>query len=329
MGGIALARPTVTNSSQTIDRRVVHRAHVHEVLITDVTGDDGWFLAQVPSSHGYFCDGPSATSAIVDALALMEACRQAGTAAAHLFWGVPHGTQFVLTRWQGNFPIASRPRFGNGPVDLCIHVSLDEPRRLRGELTGGTTRVRVYSASEEELLVGTLDLDVRYVRNEVYLFLRTGARGGSPVPTSTTRIPDAEGALPSQVGRTREENVAIGRVSLWENRGEAALRLPYNNRSMFDHAQDHAPAMVLVEAARQLVHASCSTADPGRTVLVGIDGDFGTYVELDAPTQLRVVQRPDLEAFAQATAEVEIHQSQKLAAKVALAFDTLRDGYGK
>ena len=193
-----------------MDRRIVHRVQVHEVFLTEVDEQDGSFLAQLPSTHAYFCDSESARHGLVDILTLMEACRQAATAAAHLFWGVPDDRQFVLTRWKASFPVATRPRYGVDPVDLRMGVTLERPQHMRDTLTGGTTRVTVSSPYDGEPLIGTLELDVRYVSKETYQFLRSGARGGAPLPTSITRLPERTAADPRDVGCTREDNVAIG-----------------------------------------------------------------------------------------------------------------------
>lgn len=312
----------IARSTRTIDRRVVHRAQVHEVFLTDVEEAAGSFLAQLPSSHAYFCDSASMRYGLVDILTLMEACRQAATAAAHLFWNVAEDRQFILTRWRASFPVASRPRYGIEAVDLRMQVSLEKPQFIGAMLTGGTTRVSVYTATDGEAFVGTLELNVRYVGREAYQFLRAGARGGSPMPTSTMRAPEDVAADPSQVGCTREDNVAIGPPTVTASGGHATLRLPFHNRSMFDHAQDHAPAMVMVEAARQLVHATCPSAPGAGSLLAEVDGDFSTYVELDTSTHLVAAVREPQSLSLPLTTDVQISQDSQPAASIILTFDT-------
>jgi 2-oxo-3-(phosphooxy)propyl 3-oxoalkanoate synthase len=57
----------------------------------------------------------------------------------------------------------------------------------------------------------------------------------------------------------------------------------YRNRSMFDHPYDHVTAMVLTEAARQLllVAAGANTAR-----VRGLAGRFTAFAELDSPVRL-------------------------------------------
>jgi hypothetical protein len=65
--------------------------------------------------------------------------------------------------------------------------------------------------------------------------------------------------------------------------------VPVENPSLFDHAQDHVPAMVLTEAARQLAVLATHAwggAGPERTSLVALDAAFARYAELDAPLTL-------------------------------------------
>lgn len=309
-------------STRTLDRRIVHRAQVHEVFLTDIDEEGSRFLAQLPSAHAYFCDSTSTRRGLVDILTLMEACRQAATAAAHLFWGVPDNRQFVLTRWKGCFPVSTRPCYGIDPVDLRIDVILERPQYMREVLTGGRTRVTVHSLSGEESHIGTLELDVRYVSKDAYQFLRSAARGGEPLPTSITRTAERVAADPRDVGCTREDNVTIGRPALTVDGGHAPLRLPFHNRSMFDHAQDHAPAMVMVEAARQLVHATCPAAPAAHALLSEVNGDFGSYVELDASTLLAAVARTGQTSAEQTKVDVQVIQGSRIAASILLTFDS-------
>lgn len=63
---------------------------------------------------------------------------------------------------------------------------------------------------------------------------------------------------------------------------------------MFDHAQDHVPAMVLSEAARQLALVALADihgVSAMHTYATAISGSFREYVELDSPADL-VMDRP-------------------------------------
>ncbi|MCX4679952.1 AfsA-related hotdog domain-containing protein [Streptomyces sp. NBC_01433] len=52
------------------------------------------------------------------------------------------------------------------------------------------------------------------------------------------------------------------------------------NQVFFDHAHDHVPGFVLLEAAAQVVQAESSAAE---TLPTSFDAHFLRYVELDAP----------------------------------------------
>lgn len=57
------------------------------------------------------------------------------------------------------------------------------------------------------------------------------------------------------------------------------LRVDPTHPVLFDHAVDHVPGMLLLEAARQAAH---SVGD-GASAVIGMRTDFARYVELDAP----------------------------------------------
>jgi hypothetical protein len=104
-------------------------------------------------------------------------------------------------------------------------------------------------------------------------------------PTSGTRID------PARVGRRRATDVVLLSVAAADSgeRITARLRVPTENPSLFDHAQDHVPAMVLMEAARQLATLATHEwggAAPDRSTLVSMRASFAAYAELTEPIEL-------------------------------------------
>ncbi|NEA65242.1 AfsA-related hotdog domain-containing protein [Streptomyces sp. SID12488] len=88
-------------------------------------------------------------------------------------------------------------------------------------------------------------------------------------------------------GRDRFEDVvpaATDRPGRWQ------LRMDTTHPILFDHVFDHAPGMLLLEAARQ---AALAAARPRRTAVTGMNSVFVKYAELDAPCWLETERSVD------------------------------------
>ncbi|WOT40112.1 AfsA-related hotdog domain-containing protein [Streptomyces coeruleorubidus] len=71
-----------------------------------------------------------------------------------------------------------------------------------------------------------------------------------------------------------------------EGRQVRARLLVAGHPSLFDHAQDHVPGMVLMEAGRQtalLTAEELFGAPAASWSLTGLEASFGAYAELDEP----------------------------------------------
>ncbi|MEV6018218.1 MULTISPECIES: ScbA/BarX family gamma-butyrolactone biosynthesis protein [unclassified Streptomyces] len=90
-------------------------------------------------------------------------------------------------------------------------------------------------------------------------------------------LPLSPPASPRPVGRDGFEDVVLSPTHTpdrWQ------LRTDTTHPILFDHPVDHAPGMLLLEAARQAAQA---LAHPEATVAVGMESVFTRYAELDAP----------------------------------------------
>jgi hypothetical protein len=73
--------------------------------------------------------------------------------------------------------------------------------------------------------------------------------------------------------------VVLTDLRVGPERSSATLAPDFANPSLFDHDYDHYPAMVLIEAGRQL--ALAGTRDPSRSVATGVRAEFVHFAELD------------------------------------------------
>lgn len=99
-----------------------------------------------------------------------------------------------------------------------------------------------------------------------------------PRPPSRTASPAGPPVDPHRVDRTSPDDVVLSPVA-GGRPGRWMLRVDPAHPVLFDHAVDHAPGMLLLEAARQAAHA----VGGGSSTVFGMRTHFARYVELDAP----------------------------------------------
>lgn len=98
-----------------LDRALVHKRHDENVFVSRLQrvseGEEDVFAAQLilDPGHSFFFEHPLDH---VPGLMLVEAARQAATAASHLYYGVPAGSVFVLR---------------DLAVDFTVFAELDQP----------------------------------------------------------------------------------------------------------------------------------------------------------------------------------------------------------
>lgn len=274
---------------RTVDRRMLHRSALSEVFLTSAGAvDDHRFIAgaQLPPAHAYYTDHLT-DRRFPDPLLLLECCRQAETYGAHAFHRVPADAKFVLRSWSWEEQPGVPVEPARGPAELTMAVGTANPQVRDGALRGLDYTMDLRLAGRP---LGTVRMSASYLPAELYRPVRMHGRGSRP-PLSDSPLlrPEGPAAPPRAVGRAREENVVLAALRVGADEAEARLRVLTDHPSMFDHALDHVPGMVAMEAARQLALAAADGRDDaaGRPRVLALHGDFQRYIELDAPTVLR------------------------------------------
>jgi hypothetical protein len=276
---------------RTVERGLLHRSALSEVFLTDcrpVDEDRYVAAAQLPPLHTYYTDHLHRTP-LVDPMLLLECCRQAETYGGHVMFGVPEDTAFILRDWSLRVTGPEALTRTAGPAELGMVVQTTGRRTV-----GGAIRALVY---EIDLVlggrpVGHVHISVGYLPSATYQQIRHGRRGS--VPPSSTSLAPAPGGVPVPphlVGRANPDNVLLQDVRLTSDGLVARIRPAVDHPSMFDHAQDHLPGMVMTEAARQagmLALNDLYGLSPSRWVMTGMGATFSAYAELDAPTLVRI-----------------------------------------
>jgi hypothetical protein len=279
---------------RTVERSLVHRAAVGEVFVTDLRSlDQGRYLAaaQLPLSHGYYSDH-RLRPPLFDTLLLLESCRQASIYGAHRTLGVPADTTMMVSNWSIELDAAACPAADRKPGELGLVDTVQARRGPRGDVRGLRFDLDLWMARRR---VGRAHIEVGCTTAGQYAALRHLQRGDDPPRTSDLGSQDAYGDAepppPELVGRFNPANVVIVDPVREGPTVSARLAPRFDNPGLFDHSYDHYPAMVLMEAARQL---SLLAVDDGtgaaaqRTVAAGFDAGFERFAELDAPLYVRV-----------------------------------------
>jgi hypothetical protein len=279
---------------RTVDRTLIHRHHLTEVFLTDVeqTGENTFAAAALlPAVHPHYTShAAQTTSRHLDPMLLLECCRQAETAAAHLFHGVDRDTSFVLRNWSMELTdevTAGLTRHGPVSTELVMSAVTHGPRHRSGRLSALGYTFTLQAAGAR---LGEVRMDVGYVAAEPYRVMRRGRRSGPP-PLTDGRPPATAGVPvePARAGRLNPTDTLLLDAVAGPDECTAVLRVAADNVSYFDHPQDHVPGMVLVEAARQLAAfavAEWEGPGPDRTVMTGMGAAFSAYAELDAPVTM-------------------------------------------
>lgn len=225
---------------QTISRAHVHKASVAEVFLTDALpagGDRVLVAAQWPRVHGFY--RPDVTGC-ADPMLLVETVRQAAIYLAHAHHGVPGAWPFIFTNLELSLEEHELTRSSGGPVRAvldCTYTASDQSGKSRGRLD--------CVIEVDGRPVGRATAGLLAVEGPLYLKLRDRAVG-----RAEPRAPRPAALLTGdQVGRHDVADIVVGRAD-----GELVLRVDPAHPAYFEHACDHLPGMLLIEAFRQAGH---------------------------------------------------------------------------
>lgn len=294
---VSAARPSrlapVRSLTSTVPREYVHRRAVSEVFLTDwrSSGAGSWTVtAQWPRTHGFY--GP--VQGLHDPMMLVETVRQASIMLCHVGHDVPLGHPAIWQRL--HYEVSPEAlTVSDSPAEVELRVT-DHDIVRRGTRLSGMRQL--FSVLRDGRELATVEGNLSIHTPAVYQRLR-GEYADLAVANSRKLAPP-EPVAPALVGRDRTADVvlapAAGRTAegrateRWAAEQGAAdgtrlwqLRVDTAHPVLFDHPVDHAPGMLMVEAARQAGHAA---AGPG-AVPFEMECAFIRYAELDTPCWIR------------------------------------------
>jgi nucleoside diphosphate kinase len=294
----AVRTPTL-RYDQAVPRHLVHKAGIDEVLVTDsaqVASDTFALAGELPLTHCYFNDLPTA-GARFDLMAVLELCRQAGYVVTHRHLGVPTDRPFLL-RGLG-VELAPDIVFADQPDRLRVATSFEVERLYESSRPGLSGRLTFTTPDGRP--VGTATLSCSWGPAAAYARMRAAARAAHGLGPRTGPPPAVRSPLTpaTGVGRTAPRNVLLagggdgfvggdGGFAAVDGGFAADLAIDVAYRGVFDHATDHVPGMLLIEAARQaaLRAVAGGTARPAHALaLSALDASFDAVAELDLPVR--------------------------------------------
>ncbi|MDT0457416.1 ScbA/BarX family gamma-butyrolactone biosynthesis protein [Streptomyces sp. DSM 41527] len=266
--------------TMTVPREYVHRAAVSEVFLTNWRGDDdGWVVsAQWPRAHTFY--GP--VHGLHDPVLLIETVRQTGILLSHVAYQVPLDHPIIWQRVR--YDLAPQAlRTADHPAEVTLHVTDHDVVRRGSRLVSVHQEFRIV-CDGADLASATLV----YSCHSPAVYRRLRGEYSDLALANSRKLPLPQAVAPQLVARERDRDVVLSptdRPDRWQ------LRVDTSHPVLFDHPVDHAPGMLIVEAARQAAQA----AAPGFTVPASMDCTFERYAELDAPTwvEARTTDRTD------------------------------------
>ncbi|MER8231155.1 ScbA/BarX family gamma-butyrolactone biosynthesis protein [Streptomyces sp. NPDC094049] len=283
---------------RTVSRRLVHRASVTEVFLTDaIVAGSGRFLvgAQLPRNHALF--RPEGTGR-TDFMLLVEVVRQAGIFLSHRYHDVPLGHHFIFKGLSLHITDPAALGVGGGPLGIVLDVKAVTPEGPRNPRRFDARFDMVIEVGGRECArasAGVTVIDgVRYAR------IRQRGRAARPAGTGIAGGP---------VGGSADGRGVLCPVPGTGAAGTRAWRLHVDptHPGYFEHPSDHVPGMLILEAFRQAALLACRPGgavgvpgtgpegfpDSAAGALVSLDTEFAAFGELSAPVTVDATRAGD------------------------------------
>ncbi len=265
-------RATATATAPTwapVTQEQVHKLTASEVLLTEWCrhGDDTFtVMADWPQNHGFY----GTRHGLHDSMLVAESVRQCIPLLSHVAYDAPAGHR---QSWS-HFSFALSPAALTataGPVTVELRVTCQDVVRRMGQLASLQMRVDVV---RDGVRVGTTQS--RFANHSPAVYRRLRGDYADLAGAVARAVPLPPPAAPTQVAR---EDFADVVLSPTDSPRRTQMRVDLNHAVLFDHPVDHAPGMLLLEAARQAGHSAVQQP----AAVVAMDVVFARYAELDAP----------------------------------------------
>ncbi|MEW1550461.1 ScbA/BarX family gamma-butyrolactone biosynthesis protein [Streptomyces tsukubensis] len=260
------AMPRLTT---TVPREYVHRASHAEVFLTSCRrlDEDRFALTgEWPRVHPFFTSADGGSHA---ALQAAETVRQTGLFLAHAEFDVPLGHHFLLSELYLT-TFAENMVIGRGPSDLSLTAACTDMVRRGKRLSEFGMDITIERDGRPCAVGGGR---FACISDGTYRRLRGAAGSAGPRSRALPRRTLAPGA----VGKASPADVVIAAT---DRPGRWVLDPDPRHAILFEHAGDHYPGMVLLEAAWQ---AATALGGPRGTAPSSVHAEFQRYAEFASP----------------------------------------------
>lgn len=253
-----------------VSRQLVHKSAAGEVLLTgyERRGTDAFSVtAQWPRAHCFY----DVVAGRHDPLLVAETARQCIPLLSHLGYDAPadHSQIWENLTWSVEQEALLAT---SAPAEIRLDVQCQDVARRGDRLAALSMSVIVW---RDGAFLGSATTRFTNHSPSVIARLRGPYRSALSSARPAAALPAPLAA--QRVGRDRPRDVVL---SLGDAPRTFVLRVDGRHPVLFDHATDHVPGMLLVEAARQATQA---VAFPDAALITGMAVEFDRYVELDRP----------------------------------------------
>lgn len=247
---------------------LVHKTDSSEALLTDWSRiGEGDFLIQAvwPADHPFYrsLDGR------YDPMIVVETVRQAVPLLSHAAYGMPMEHRQSWSELSLSIdPTAVRATGAPTPVEL--RVTCSNVTHRAGRLASLTMAVDVRADGAPLATVRT-----SFANYSPPIYQRLRGAYADLARARSRALPLLPPVPASHVRRSCHTDVVLAPT---DKPDQFQLRTDLDHPVLFDHPVDHAPGMLLLEAARQAAHLA---THPRQGVVVGLESFFVRYAELD------------------------------------------------
>jgi 2-oxo-3-(phosphooxy)propyl 3-oxoalkanoate synthase len=272
---------------RTVDRALVHRNAIAEVLLTDIVQlDETSFEVAAQWSRSHRVYRPDADGRH-DPMLLLETVRQTGLALSHFGFGVPYGFKSVMHDVGFRVWPEDEPRAVHAATNVTLTVECENVV-LRGDQLRSMTVVLAMSAEGRHFATGRGTLSWLTERTFGQLRARNGGRSAAD-PAEQPLVPMSPPAVIPMPCRYRDPTDAL-LVAGDRQPGRRRMLVPQDHPVYFDHPLDHVPGMLLIDAAWQ---AATATLPPGPSRLVECWMKCPSFTELIGETWISLEPKTD------------------------------------
>lgn len=255
----------------SVPQHLVHKDDPDQVFLTgyEQTADDTFDVtADWTRAHALFPEREGHD----DPMLLVETVRQTFPLLCHHAFAVPLGHHLLWEDFRYSAAVPALAADPGHPTALNLEVTCKDVVRRGSRAAALELLIIVRRAG---IHLGTARTRFTVQAPAVYQRLRLGR--GDARTMMDKALPLAPPAPPREVGANTFHDVVLSPTPAprrWD------LRVDVHHPLFFDHPVDHAPGMLLMEAARQAAQA---LSRPGTVVAAAMDVVFHRYVELDSP----------------------------------------------